>query len=151
MSRGFTWIKEYAEDGKDRSLPQRKTLSSAGYDIAVATTTHIPAGKTVLVPTGLKAWMESDEVLLLTIRSSKAVQKHLMLSNAVGVIDADYFDNSKNEGHIMLAVTNFGAVEQVILQGEEIAQGIFVHYLRADHDFHGDKRQGGFGSTDHKE
>ena len=88
MSRGFTWIKEYAEVGKDRSLPQRKTLSSAGYDIAAATTTHIPAGKTVLVPTGLKAWMESDEVLLLTIRSSKAVQKHLMLSNAVGVIDA---------------------------------------------------------------
>lgn len=151
MSRGFTWIKEYAEAGKDRCLPQRKTLSSAGYDIAAATTTPIPAGKTVLIPTGLKAWMESDEVLLLMIRSSKAIQKNLMLSNAVGVIDADYFDNSKNEGHIMLALTNFGDVEQVILQGEEIAQGVFVHYLRIDQDSQGDKRQGGFGSTDHKE
>jgi dUTP pyrophosphatase len=148
MSRGFAWIREYEEGTRD--LPRRKTLSSAGYDIASVKAKSIPAGKTVLLPTGLKAYMETNEVLLLFIRSSKAIKKNLILTNGVGVIDADYYNNSTNEGHILLAVTNIGAEDVRIEAGEEIAQGVFTNYLLSNEDILPEQRTGGFGSTDQR-
>lgn len=148
MSRGFVWIKEY-EKGSG-TLPKRKTLSSAGYDIASIEHRMIAAGETALLATGLKAYMEPDEVLLLFIRSSKAIKKNLILTNGVGVIDADYFNNPSNEGHIMLAVTNLGTNDTVIEAGEEVAQGVFTHYLLTSEETTSERRLGGFGSTDSK-
>jgi len=148
MSRGFAWIREYEEGS--RNLPRRKTLSSAGYDIASIKAICVPAGKTVLLPTGLKAYMKANEVLLLFIRSSKAIKKNLILTNGVGVIDADYYNNATNEGHILLAVTNIGSEDAVIEAGEEIAQGVFMDYLQSKEDILLEQRIGGFGSTDQR-
>ena len=129
------------------SLPQRKTAGSAGYDLAAAADTVVEPGRVTLVPTGLKAYMGPDEVLLLTIRSSLAAKRGLLLANGVGVIDSDYADNPDNEGHIMVALANYGGAPVTIAAGERIAQGIFVHYLTTADDAAGGKRQGGFGST----
>ena len=95
------------------------------------------------MPTGVKAYMQENEVLLVYIRSSAAFKKHLMLMNGVGVIDADYYGNAENEGHILIPIFNYGAA------GERIAQGIFTTYLTVDGDAagHGAARTGGFGST----
>jgi dUTP pyrophosphatase len=39
--------------------------------------------------------------LQLALRSSTPKKKGLMLANGIGIIDADYYNNSDNEGHIM--------------------------------------------------
>lgn len=148
MSRGFAWIKEYENCTLD--LPRRKTMASAGYDLASTTAKTIPPGSTVLLTTGLKAYMEADEVLLLFIRSSKAIKKHLILANGVGVIDSDYFNNPSNEGHILVAVTNLSEQNVEIEAGEEIVQAVFTRYLTTDQDQPQAHRSGGFGSTDQK-
>lgn len=129
------------------TLPQRKTAGAAGYDLAAAADTVVEPGRVTLVPTGLKAYMGPDEVLLLTIRSSLAAKRGLLLANGVGVIDSDYADNPDNEGHILVALANYGGAPVTIAAGERIAQGIFVQYLTTADDTAGGTRQGGFGST----
>lgn len=129
------------------SLPQRKTARSAGYDLAAADETEIPAGAVRLVPTGLKAYMGPDEVLILSLRSSLAVKRPLSLANGIGVIDSDYADNPDNEGHIMVALHNRGPDPVTVARGERVAQGIFLPYLVTADDRPGGERTGGFGST----
>ena len=145
--RGFEIVSNW--QAKGINIPVRKTAASAGYDLAAATTVTIAPQAIVLVPTGIKAYMQDDEVLEIYIRSSLAIKKQLRLANNVGIIDADYYDNESNEGHIMFAMYNFGKETVTLKQGERIAQGIFKKYLLTDGDNAGagDKRQGGFGST----
>ncbi|MCX7779328.1 MAG: dUTP diphosphatase [Negativicutes bacterium] len=147
--RGFEVVSAYRDAGI--TLPERKTPRSAGYDIAAADDTVIPAGEIVLIPTGIKAYMGPDEYLGVHIRSSLALNHKLSLINSQGIIDADYYDNPTNEGHILLAVINHGVNDIVIAKGTRIAQGIFYRYLTTDDDY-GDiggqlQRTGGFGST----
>jgi dUTP pyrophosphatase len=143
--RGFKIVKAYID--KNITLPERKTKMSAGYDIAAADDVIVPPRCVRLVPTGLKAYMGEDEYLGIHIRSSLAIKKGLSLINGQGIIDADYYDNPDNEGHIMLAVVNFGELACTIKKGERVAQGIFYKYLTADGDAAEEKRTGGFGST----
>lgn len=132
---------------KDIQLPCRKTISSAGYDLQAAEDIIIQPNKLALIPTGIKAYMQQNEVLMLHIRSSIAVKKMLILANGVGVVDADYYDNPDNEGHIMVAVINLSTEPALVKKGERVAQGIFVKYLLSNGDACEDKRKGGFGST----
>lgn len=145
--RGFEIVSDW--QAEDIHLPQRQTGASAGYDIEAAADCVVPAGGMMLVPTGVKAYMQAGEVLTLNIRSSMAVKHSLMLANSVGIIDADYYNNPGNEGHIMVALVNLGKADFVIHKGERVAQGIFLNYLTADDDTAGAGalRQGGFGST----
>ena len=145
--RGFEKIAKYAE--VDFPLPERKTELSAGYDFCLPEEVTLEPGKLQLVPTGVKAYMQAGEWLGMHIRSSMAVKKHLMLVNNVGIIDADYYNNEDNEGHIMLALLNMGQEKVVLPKGERVAQGIFYTYLTADGDEGVTKavRGGGFGST----
>lgn len=145
--RGFEKIAKYAD--VDFPMPERKTKFSAGYDFCVPEEVVLAPGKLQLVPTGVKAYMQEGEYLGMHIRSSMAVKKQLMLVNNVGIIDADYYNNADNEGHIMLALLNMGAEAVVLPKGERVAQGIFYNYLTADGDELSEKavRGGGFGST----
>ena len=145
--RGFEKIAKYAE--VDFPLPERKTELSAGYDFCLPEEVTLEPGKLQLVPTGVKAYMQAGEWLGMHIRSSMAVKKRLMLVNNVGIIDADYYNNADNEGHIMLALLNMGQEKVVLPKGERVAQGIFYTYLIADGDEGVTKavRGGGFGST----
>ena len=58
-------------------------------------------GEIVLVPTGVKAYMQPTEVLYLYDRSSNPRKKGLFYQ-LCGFIDGDYYGNSGNEGHILL-------------------------------------------------
>ncbi len=142
--RGFEKVTGFEDDAV---LPKRATAKSAGYDFATTEEVTVKPGETVLVKTGIKAYMQDDEVLKLYVRSSLGFKKHLMLANSVGIIDADYYNNSDNEGHIMVALHNYGKEYQVIKKGERIAQGIFTQYQVADNDDTNTLRAGGFGST----
>ncbi|MBR2071008.1 MAG: dUTP diphosphatase [Phascolarctobacterium sp.] len=145
--RGFEKIAKYAD--VDFQMPERKTQKSAGYDFCLPEDVVLEPGKLQLVPTGVKAYMQDDEYLGMHIRSSMAVKKRIMLVNNVGIIDADYYNNEDNEGHIMLALLNMGSEPVALPKGERVAQGIFYNYLVTDGDDNAEKavRGGGFGST----
>lgn len=146
-TRGFEVVSSF--DKKEINIPQRKTNLSAGYDIEAAQDAILPAGKVAIVPTGLKAYMQADEYLGIHIRSGLSIKNALSLVNGQGIIDADYYNNEDNEGHIMVAFLNHSQQDIKVKKGERIAQGIFYKYLLADHDDEADKqiRKGGFGST----
>ena len=149
-TRGFEICKGFEE--KNISLPVRKTKYSAGYDIEAAEDIVIPSFKKginpTLIPTGIKAYMEDDEVLYLYNRSSNPKKKGLILANSVGVVDKDYYGNPDNDGHIMFAFYNIKNEDITIHKGEAIGQGIFAKYLVTDDDIADGDRTGGFGSTD---
>ena len=145
-NRGFEIVSDFKD--KHINLPTRKTSKSAGYDIEAAEDKIIKAGQMAVIATGLKAYMQDDEYLGIHIRSSLAFKKNLNLVNSQGVIDADYYNNEANEGHMYVQLINFGLVDQHIQKGERIAQGIFSAYLISDNDEGGvAERNGGFGSS----
>ena len=147
--RGFEIAKGFEE--AQINLPKRTTRNSAGYDIEAAEDCVIPAfklgQKPTLVKTGLKAYMKSDEVLILANRSSNPGKRGLILANSIGVVDSDYYGNNDNDGHIMFAFYNIKSEDIEIKKGERIGQGIFQKYLITDNDLADGERTGGFGST----
>ena len=147
--RGFEVAKGFED--KNINLPIRKTKFSAGYDIEAAEDVIIPSFKKgqapTLVKTGIKAYMQDDEVLLLYNRSSNPKKKGLILSNSVGVVDKDYYGNADNDGHIMFAFFNIKDEDIEIKKGECIGQAIFQKYLLVDNDNAEGIRKSGFGST----
>ncbi len=151
-TRGFEIAKGFED--KNINLPVRKTKFSAGYDIEAAEDTVIepfkPGMNPTLVKTGLKAYMNDDEYLMLCNRSSNPKKKGLVLSNSVGIIDADYYGNPDNDGAIMFSFYNVKSEPAVIKKGEAIGQAIFMKYLTTDDDSASGVRTGGFGSTDKK-
>lgn len=156
--RGFEIVSRY--DKQQIQLPQRQTHFAAGYDLQAAEDFLVPsiwrsgalptpaALKPVLVPTGIKVFLPSDEVLLLVSRSSGPLKRGLVIPNSVGVIDADYYNNPNNEGEIFVQMLNFFSQDYWIHKGERICQGIFTKYLITTDDVQNTiKRNGGFGSS----
>lgn len=148
--RGFEIVKGY--ENKNINIPVRKTSLSAGYDIESAEDIVIPSfnigTKPTLIKTGLKCYMENDEYLMLVNRSSNPVKRGLVLANSVGIIDADYYNNPDNDGHLMYAFYNYSKEDITIRKGDTIGQAIFMKYLLVDNDSSNGERKGGFGSTD---
>ena len=68
--------------------------------------------KPVLVPTGIKSYMQEDEYLQLANRSSNPLKHFLVLPNGVGIVDSDYYNNPDNEGHIYFQLLNFGLFDK---------------------------------------
>ena len=147
--RGFEVAKGFEDKGIN--LPVRKTKYSAGYDIESAEDVTIPSFKKGMTPTliktGIKAYMQDDEVLMLYNRSSNPKKKGLILANSVGIVDKDYYGNENNDGHIMFAFYNIKDEDIEIKKGDRIGQAIFTPYLVIDNDSAVDERNGGFGST----
>lgn len=129
-------------------LPKRKTKKSAGYDFFAVEDFTLYPNKLCIVPTGVKAYMEDDEVLYLHIRSSVAFKRGVRMLNSIGVIDADFVDNPDNEGEISLGLLSHNDDIVHIQKGERIAQGVFHKFLITDDDNAEGKRVGGIGSTD---
>ncbi|MBR3230377.1 MAG: dUTP diphosphatase [Bacilli bacterium] len=147
--RGFEIIKGW--ENKDINLPIRKTALSAGYDTEAAEDTIIPPFKSgikpTLIKTGIKAYCKDNEWIMVANRSSNPGKKHLVLANGIGIVDADYYENEDNDGHIMFAYFNMSGEEVLIKKGEVIGQLVFMNYLTSDDDNAKGKRKGGFGST----
>lgn len=99
--RGFEVCKGFEELGL--KLPQRATKNSAGYDFRAASDITIPPtfkeyfqsingitssfNKPILVPTGIRAYMQPNEVLIIANRSGGPMKRNLVLANSIGVID----------------------------------------------------------------
>ncbi len=100
-----------------------------------------------LIPTGVKVKLEENQKLELFIRSSTSLRAYLIMANSVGIIDADYYDNPDNEGHIYFQVINLSPFNIRIKKGEIIGQGIISKYDKTTLDDTSTTRVGGFGST----
>ena len=127
-------IKDDIELYNEYSLPKRDSVYTAGYDIYILEDLTIKPGERKKVPTGIKSYFDKEEVLLLVVRSSMGFKYNIRLCNQVGVIDADYYNNKDNEGHIWLMIQNEGDEEYNFKKGEAIVQGLFMKYLTTKSD-----------------
>lgn len=171
----FEVVSRFAD--KDISLPVRKTAQSAGYDFQVAEDIIIQPylyhvdrmkdampympyelsqiakwtkelnAKPRLVSTGIKCKLEPRTYLELSMRSSTPLKHWLILANAIGIIDADYYNNPDNEGEIFFQVINLSPFPIRLRKGDTIGQGIIKEYLVTEDDKSIGMRKGGFGST----
>lgn len=114
----------------------------------VAKITKATGAKPTLVSTGVKCKMDEDMYLELSVRSSCPLKHWLILANSVGIIDADYYNNSDNEGEIFFQFINLSPFPILLNKGDAIGQGILKPYIKTEDDVASGVREGGFGSTD---
>lgn len=103
--------------------------------------------KPTLVSTGMKCELDPGTWLQLSVRSSSPLKYWLMMANGIGVIDADYYNNSDNEGEIFFQIYNLSPFNIQIKKGEAIGQAIILPFGITENDNAQGERIGGFGST----
>ncbi len=146
VDNGF--VHEYDDGDWFKKLPTRSTKNSAGYDFYSPKSFCVKAHSKRKIMTNVKACMESDEALLLLPRSSVGMKKSCMLSNTVGLIDSDFYNNPTNDGNIAVEFYNLSDEDAYFEKGDKIMQGIFIKYLTVDDEEEvTTERTGGIGST----
>lgn len=145
----FGKVESLEKSYREFPLPKRATKNSAGYDFFTLFDFTLNPGESMIVPTGVKGYMQKGEFLAIYIRSGLGIKHGIALKNQVGIIDQDYYNNEQNDGHIMIALTNFENKPWVAHKGERVAQGVFQKFLLVDDDNFqsGAERIGGLGST----
>lgn len=123
------------------SLNEPRTINE------IAAFTKATGIKPTLVPTGVKANLDLGTYLELSVRSSCPLKYWLIMANSVGIIDADYYNNPDNEGHIYFQMINLSPVPIILKKGDAIGQGIIKTYIKTEDDNSTASRLGGFGST----
>ncbi len=133
---------------QNATVPVYSSEFAAGADLYACedVTVVIPAGKTVLVHTGIAMAIPEGYVGLVFARSGLATKRGLAPANKVGVIDSDY------RGEIMVALHNHSDEDKEIESGERIAQIAFVPFMSAKFELADEldatvRGEGGFGST----
>jgi dUTP pyrophosphatase len=129
-------------------LPEYQTTGSAGMDLRA----WLPEPVTLkpmerkLIPTGLYMALPHGYEAQIRPRSGLAIKRGLTLINTPGTIDSDY------RGEIMVPIVNLSAEEQLINDGERIAQMIIAKYEIAVWEITDDMEEtergaGGFGHS----
>jgi len=126
---------------KNYKLPSRNSKNAAGYDFYLLEDLEIRPHEIVKIPTGVKAFFEPDEVLFLIVRSSTGFKYNIRLVNQVGVIDADYYNNENNEGHIFIKLQNESENVLNFKAGDALVQGIFMNFLETSSDSKNDLKR----------
>lgn len=132
------------------NLPEYQTPSSAGMDLRAMVEEDfvLNPGEVKMVNSGIAMYIKDPNVTALVVPRSGLGYKHgIVLSNLVGVIDADY------QGALMMPIWNHSDTPFTIHVGDRIAQILFVPILHANFvvtdDFQSESSRGnnGFGST----
>jgi dUTP pyrophosphatase len=126
------------------TLPTRGSTGAAGYDLASAIDTVVPARGKVQVPTDLCFLFPEGTYGRIAPRSGLAWRHHIDVG--AGVIDHDF------RGNVTVILFNHGDVDMGIQRGDRIAQLILEQHLVArvvevdklPNTMRGDQ---GFGST----
>jgi dUTP pyrophosphatase len=127
-------------------LPTYATTGSVGFDLICREDTEVAPSRLARIPGNVIVETPPGYMLLLTMRSSTAKRKGLLIPNGVGIIDQDYCGEGDE---LMVSVYNFRDEMVSVLRGERIAQGIFVPVARVTWNEVGQMGygRGGFGST----
>ena len=92
--------------------------------------------------------MNTDEMMMLVVRSSMGFKYNIRLCNQIGIFESDYYNNTSNEGHAWIKLQNEGTEEYVVKKGDAICQGIFTKFLTVTNEEEIlNERIGGIGST----
>ncbi len=130
------------------NLPKRHTKNSAGYDFETIYDFILRPGEVKKIPLGVKVKMNSDEMLMIIVRSSVGCKYNVRMCNQVGIIESDYYNNIENEGHLFVQLKNESDSDFIVKKGDRLCQGIFTKFLTVDNEKEIDKiRTNGFGST----
>lgn len=132
----------------DHSLPDYKTIGSAGMDLKADLDNPItlkPLERS-LIPTGLYIELPQGFEGQIRPRSGLAVKKGISIVNAPGTIDSDY------RGEIKVILINLSNDLQIIENGERIAQMVIAKYEKiqwqaAEELEVTERNEGGFGHT----
>lgn len=133
-------------------IPRRQTKCSAGYDFKSPIEFILHPQQCKTIPTGVKVNMNSNEFLMIVVRSSMGFHYNVRLTNQVGIVESDYYNNPDNEGHIWIQLQNHGDKDYIVKIGDRIAQGIFINFLNVDgKEEILQNRKSGIGSTNEEE
>ena len=145
--RHFEVVKnEHRKNDVEIKLPVRATKNSIAYDFYSPISVDIEPMCSQMIWTDVKAIFNSDEALLINVRSSMGKQP-VMIANTQGWIESDYANNPDNDGNIGFRLFNLGNTPYEIHVGDRIGQGMFIKYLTTDDDEATAQRMGGFGSS----
>ncbi len=128
-------------------IPKYANQHDGGMDITLPDEITIPAGKTIIAPTGLKVALPEGWMLLVFPRSGISVKTGLRIANSPGLIDAGYRDE------IGIVLHNINNEETTLPAGTRIAQFVLIQKTSIIFDEVssvaeiGEDRGGGFGST----
>lgn len=130
--------------------PERATPDSMGYDFYSTFTFSLEVGRTLKLPLGIKFNPKTEKrVGVLMLPRSGLGSKGLNLTNQIGAIDPDYYNNPDTGGMILADLVNNGRSTLHIIKGQAILQGILTPFhVTEDDKPRTAKRLGGFGSTD---
>lgn len=145
MEKTIVRIKKLDENA---IIPKYGSEYAAGADLyaCMGGDTVIPAGKTVMIHTGVALEVPVGYAGLVYARSGLASKRGLAPANKVGVVDADY------RGEIMVALHNHSDEDQIVADKERIAQFVITPVLAVDFEEVEEledtvRGAGGFGST----
>lgn len=127
-------------------LPKYKSEHAAGLDLTCTHSEAIPPGVSHLISTGIAVAIPVGYEGQIRPRSGLALNKGLSVLNTPGTIDSDY------RGEVRVLLINHSKVEQLIAQGDRIAQLIIAPVAHAtmvvcDALPETTRGDGGFGST----
>ncbi len=144
----FAQFKKDVSDDKELyesyTLPARSTRLSAGYDFKTIEGFALKPKEIKKVPTGIKVKLPEDEFLMLIVRSSMGFKYNVRLCNQIGIIDADFYNNPENEGHIWISIQNEGDKVFEVAPQTGICQGIFQRYYCVDNEPEVEKERDGW-------
>jgi dUTP pyrophosphatase len=135
--------------GNEYPLPSYATDGSAGLDLRamLENKTTLPAGETLLIPTGLAIHIKNPGYAAMILPRSGLGHKHgIVLGNLVGLIDSDY------QGQLFVSCWNRSHNSFDIEPGERIAQLVIVPVIQTElelvSEFDASERgEGGFGHS----
>ena len=105
-------------------LPVRGSTGAAGYDLAAAEATSIPAGGRGIVKTGLAIAIPEGTYARIARRSGLAVKKGI--NTGAGVVDYDY------RGEVGVVLFNHGTEDFAVAPGDRVAQLILERIATPD-------------------
>ena len=130
-------------------IPSRATKGSAGLDLCACLDAPVTlqAGEIKMIPIGITAQPDSDDIALLIYPRSGLSSKYgVSLANCVGVVDSDY------RGAWFVPLINHGSEPFTVEHGMRVAQMIPTRILMpeievSDDLSETDRGSGGFGSS----
>lgn len=130
-------------------IPSRATSGSAGFDLcaAIDSPVTIKSGEIRLIPTGLSAQPDEENVALMIYPRSGLSSKYgVSLANCVGVVDSDY------RGEICVPLINHGKSAFTVECGMRIAQLVVTPIIIPETEVSDslddtERGSGGFGSS----
>lgn len=114
---------------REVQTPEYGTIGSAGIDFFVPKDfvgVHLKPNESVLIPSGIKARVPDNMVLIAFNKSGVATKKRLVVG--AEVVDSDY------QGEIHLHVYNTGTADMFVEPNDKIMQFILLPYIHAELD-----------------